>query len=144
MHCPRAFKHHIAARCRNGKRKRARLNAIRHNRMNRTFEPVATLNAQHRRADAFNLYAHFDEALGHVADLRFARRIFDNGFALGENCRQQHLMRRADRHLRENDMRAAQSLRGLGNHVTGFDVDFGAELFKARQMHIDGAGDTLA
>ncbi len=107
----RTFKQHIAARCCDGHRECAGFDTIGQNGMHGAFEPVAALNAQDRGADALDFCAHFDETLGNVADFRLARGVFNQGFALCECSRQKHVVRRTDRHFRENDMCAAQTLR---------------------------------
>ena len=96
-----ALKHYVAAGRRHRHRKRSGLDAIGENGMDSSFKPVAALNAQRRRADAFDLGAHFDEAIGDVADFRLARRVLDHRLALGERRRQQDVVGRADRDFRE-------------------------------------------
>ena len=81
-------------------------------RVHGAFEAVGALDAQGRGADAFDLGAHLDEALGDVADLGLARGVLDHRLAPGQRGRHQHVVGGADRDLGEDDAAAAQAALG--------------------------------
>ena len=136
----RALEQHVAADGRNGHGEGAGLDAVGEHRVHGAFEAVGALDAQGGRADAFDLGAHLDEALGDVADLRLARGVLDDRLAAGQRGGEQHVVGGADGNLGEHDAAAAQiAALGLGEDVAGFDLDLGAELLQAHQMQIDRA-----
>ncbi len=69
--------------------------------------------------------------MGDIADLGLARRVLDQGLAGGERRREQDVMRRAHRDLREDDVRAFEALGRPRQHVAAVDVDLGAEGLEA-------------
>ena len=64
-----------------------------------------------RRARADDLRAHAVEERGEVGDLRLARRVLDDGRALGEHRRGHQVLGRADARELEHDARAVQQRR---------------------------------
>ena len=87
-----------------------------------------------------DLGAHLAEADGEVADLRLAGGILDDGLAAGECGRHQRRMGGADRHFREGDAVAAQSLAGRRDDIAAIELDVGAELLQRKEVQVDRAG----
>ena len=99
----RALELHVAAGRGHGEGIGAGLDAVGQHGVHGAFEAVGALDAQRRGADALDLGAHLDEALGDVADLGLARGVLDHRLALGERGRHQHVVGGADRDLGEDD-----------------------------------------
>ena len=97
-------------------------------RVRGAVQPVDALDAQRRGADAVDLGAHLDEAIGDVADLRLARGVLDHGLALGKRRRHQHGMGGADRDLGKAISPPRRPFGALATHIAAVDVDLGAEL----------------
>ena len=129
----------IAAGRRHGERVGAGLDAVGEHGVRGAFQPVAPWMCRVDGADALDLGAHLDEALGDVADLRLAGGVLDHRLALGERGRHQHVVGGADRDLGEDDASALQAARCLGDHVAAVDVDLGAELLQRHQVQVDRA-----
>ena len=113
---------------------------IRNDRMIRAVQSVDTLDSQRVGADAFDPRAHRDQTGGQIADLRLPRRIGQHGSAVGQAGRHQQVFRRADRHEREDDLRAAQPPVDPPVDITRVQVEPRAHLFQALQVQIHRAG----
>ena len=134
---PRILQQHVAA----GHRHRHRIGA--------GFDPVGqhcvagavqfrhAVHHDARSAGAGDLGAHLVEAIGDVADLRLARRIFDHRRAIRQHRRHQRGMGAADGDLGEVDLAAAQAVFGARDHIAAFDVDLGAQRFERHDQQVD-------
>ena len=78
---------------------------------------VDPLDLQGRGADPVDLGAHLDQHLADVDDLRFARRVVDDGGALGQDRRHQQVLGGPDAREVQPDRRPVQ-LAGLGDQET--------------------------
>lgn len=81
--------------------------------------------------------AHLLQYADEVLDLRLHRRVRQLGDALGQHGRQQHLLRRAHRRVRQRDLRAAQPLRGLQVLAVGPLLDGSAEPAQHVEVEVD-------
>ena len=98
------------------------------------------LNAQSGSLVAFDYRAHFAQQRNEISDFRLARRVFQNGFAIGQRRRHQNIFRAGDGDLFEDDVRTLQTA-ALGS--ARFDVamrgdDFRAHFFERGEVQIDG------
>ena len=105
----RTLERHVAAGRGNCNGERARLDAIGEHGVHGALEPVCALDPQRGGADAFDLHAHLDEALGNVTDLRLARGVLDDGLPARQRRGEQHVVGGANRDLGEHDAAAAQA-----------------------------------
>ena len=104
----------------------AGFNPIRKHPMSAAAQTINTLHFYGRRSRPFDLGAHCDKAFGEVGDLRFARRIFNSSFALGENSGQHRVLCRSDRNKRQHYFRAMQPVRALGDYIAFIKIDSSA------------------
>ena len=81
--------------------------------------------------------AHLLQYADEVLDLRLHRRVRQLGDALGQHGRQQHLLGRADRRVRQPDLGAAQPLRGLQVLAVRPLLDRRAELAQHLEVEVD-------
>ncbi len=88
------------------------------------------LDADGRRAGAFDPGAHGDQQRGEVGDLGLARAVFEEGLALGEHGGHEDVFGAGDGDLVEDDVRAAEAV-GAGFEVAVLLGDVGAHGFKA-------------
>src|SRR4029079_19023663 len=103
------------------------------------MQRLATLDPKSGRAETFDARAHPDQAIAEIDDFWLARRFRDQGFAPREHRRHQGVMGRTDRDLGKLDAVTRESPWSPGDHVTSFELDFGAKRLKRREMQIDGA-----
>ena len=88
-------------------------------------------------AGAGDACAHLVEAVGDVADFRFARGVLDHGGAVRQRRRHQRGVRAADGDFGKHDLRAVQSARRRRHHIAAVDVDDGAKPRQRHQVQID-------
>ena len=103
-----------------------------------TMQRLASLNPQSRRAETFDAGSHPDQAIAEIDDLWLARGVLDQRLSPREHRRHQGVMGRADRDLGEFDTVTGEPPWSPGDHVTAFELDFGAERLKRREMEVDG------
>ena len=103
------------------------------------FNFAHTLNANRRRAGAFDLRSHFVQEVGEVGDFGFAGAVLQDGLAVGESCGHEQVFGACDGDSVENDFRTFEAS-GAGFDVAVFLRDFRAETFEAFDVEIDGAG----
>ena len=133
----RVLQQHVAAGHRHSHRIGAGLDPVGQNRMPRAVQLRNAFNHDARSAGARNLRAHLVEAIGDIADFRLARRILNDGRAVGERCGHDRSMRAANRHFRKNDLAAAQTFWCARDDIAAFDLDFGAEFLQRHDKQID-------
>ena len=89
-------------------------------------------------ARALDLRAHGDEEVREVDDLRLARGVLDDGFAVGERRRHHEIFRAGDRDGVEIQPRALEPP-GARADVAAFDVDVRAHGLQARDVDVHRA-----
>ncbi len=90
------------------------------------------------RSRTFDLRAHLVEQRRQVDNLRLARAILKNGFALGQSSGHQEVFSSGDRDFLEDYPRAFQPL-GAGLDVAMLLRDLGSEFLQPFDVQIDGA-----
>ena len=81
---------------------------------------------------AADLRAHGDQEIREIDDFRLARRVLDDGLALGERRRHQQVLGTGHRDGFEHESRAAQPL-GARADVAVLDLDVGAHRLQTRR-----------
>ena len=121
-----------------GHQKRAGFDAVGDDGVRRAVQLFFSAHANRGGSRAFDVRSHFDQQLREVRNFRFARRILDNGFALGEGRRHQNIFRSGDGNFVEENAAARQaaSARRARFHVAVGHSDFGAHLFERFQMQV--------
>ncbi|MFM1975586.1 MAG: hypothetical protein RL145_432, partial [Pseudomonadota bacterium] len=119
---------------------RARLNPVWNHAPCCALELVYTLDAQRGCADAFNLGPHGNQAMGDIADLRFAGCILQHRLTLGQGSRQHSMLGCAYGDEGENNLRAFEAAKGCSLHIAAFNNDIGAHRLKGLQVKVDRAG----
>ena len=86
-------------------------------------------------ARALDLRAHGDQEIGEVDDLRFARGVFDDGFAIGQRRGHHEILGAGDGDGFEVEPRALEPP-GARADVAAFDVDVRAHGLQPRDMDV--------
>ncbi len=89
------------------------------------------LDGEGARADAGNLRAHGDEAIGDVVDFGLHGGVLDHRGAAGQRCRHHDGVGGADRHFWEFHRGADEAALGRpGDDIALVDIDLGASSFR--------------
>ena len=120
-----------------GDQKGSRLDAVGIDAVARAVQAGHALHADGRCARALDLRAHGGEQRGQVGDLRLARAVLHQRFALGQHGGHQQIFGAGDGDLVEDQMRAAQALRA-GLEIAVLLRDGRAHLLQALDVQIDG------
>ena len=134
-----SLEHHVAAGHRDAHRIGPGLDAVGDDAVMGAVQLGDAGDLDRRRAGALHLGAHLEQAVGDVDDLRLARRIVDDGGALGQRRRHQSDVRAADRDFREIDFGSLEATLGRGDDIAVLDVDGGAEALEGHQQEVDRA-----
>ena len=121
-----------------GDQKRSRLDAVGIDAVARAVQAGHALHADGRRAGALDLRAHGGEQRGQVGDLRLARAVLHQRFALGQHRGHQQIFGAGDGDLVEDHVRAAAAAPRARFEVAVLLGDGRAHLFQALDVQIDG------
>ena len=124
----------------------AKFNAVGDNGVSRAVQTVDSLDDNLGCAVAFDLRAHFAQAVGQIDDFGLAGRIPNDGGALCKGRGHQDILGRANRCKGQLDLVALQATWRLGVQIAVFQLDLGAQLLKAVdvQVHRTGANGATA
>ena len=125
-----------------GAQKSTRFYAVSHHLVVATVQALHTLNADTAAPMAFNFGAHLDEHLCKIRNFGLLRRVFENGFTLGQGRSHEEVFGARDRDHIGGDactLQARATLGQLGDHVAVLDHDLGTHGLQSLDMLIHRA-----
>ena len=128
----------IAGRQGPGHEKRARLDPVGDDGVDRPAELLDAVDAGRVLVGPIDLRAHLVEENGQVGDFGLAGAVLEHGLALGQSGGHEQVLRARDRLLLEFDLGAAEAV-GLGPDVAVLEGDRRAELLQAGDVEVDRA-----
>ena len=128
---------HAPARDRGRHEVGAALDAIGHDLVRAPVEAIDPLYTDRVRARALDLHAHRSQERRELADLGLARRVLDDGLALGARGRHHQVLRSRHRDGIEHEPRAFELRRARAN-VAVVDRDRRAHRAQPRDMQVHG------
>ena len=135
--------HDVAAGGCNSAQKGAGFNPVCDHLMRAAVQTFDALNADAARAVAFDVRAHLDEHFGQVANLRFLRCVFKNGFAFGQCCRHHQVFSARHGHHVGADAATLQAPGAswqFGQHVAMLDGNLGPHGLQALDVLVHRPG----
>ncbi len=133
---------HIAARGQGGAQKSADFDAVGNDAVRRAVQGVHALNANLRGAVAADLRAHGTQQIGEIDNLGLARRVVDQGFALGQRGGHHQVFGARHGDHVGGDARAAQPAgrrRHAGHDIAMFHRDVRPQRLQALDVLINRA-----
>ena len=131
-----ALERHVAAGRRRGGGEGPGLDAVGHDRVRGAVQRVHAVDHDAVGARAGDPRAHRDEAAREVHHLRLARRVLEDGPALGERRRHHQVLGAGDGHHVEHVARALEAA-GAGRDVAVLEVDLGAHRLEPLDVLVD-------